>query len=53
VLAFRRGPVGCFVNLGPAPVPLPAGASVLLSSQPLAGHELPADTAAWVALGPG
>ncbi|MER8184170.1 glycoside hydrolase family 13 protein [Kitasatospora sp. NPDC094015] len=49
VLAFRRaGGFGCVVNLGADPVPLPAGAAVLLASGPVTGGLLPADTAAWL-----
>jgi alpha-glucosidase len=51
VLAFRRGDVACFVNLSGGAISLPSGCAVLLSSQPLAGHSLPSDTAAWVSLG--
>ena len=51
VLAFTREPgFGCWVNLGTDPVPLPAG-RVLVASGPLADGALPADTAAWLALG--
>jgi alpha-glucosidase len=55
VLAFERGgragrtrPVRCLVNLSAAPVDLPAGAAVLLSSGPLDEGRLPADTAVWL-----
>lgn len=61
MLAFARtapGPGGgtlvCAVNLGPAAVPLPRGADVVLASSPLdpapapdAGPDLPPDTAVW------
>ncbi len=51
-LAFTREPgFGCWVNLGPEPLPLPAGAAVLVASGPLAGGALPTDTAAWLQLG--
>jgi alpha-glucosidase len=49
VLAFRRGPVVCIVNLSPGPVQLPAG-TVLITSGPLDDGRLPADSAAWVEL---
>jgi alpha-glucosidase len=40
--------VRCLVNLSAAPVDLPAGAAVLLSSVPLDEGRLPADTAVWL-----
>jgi alpha-glucosidase len=50
-LAFRRDPgFGCWVNFGAEPLPLPAGATVLLASGDLADGMLPTDTAAWLAL---
>ncbi len=55
VLAFTRsdpsrvgGDLSCVANLSPAPVALPADASVLLASGPLDGGLLPPDTAAWL-----
>ncbi|HEY0218075.1 MAG TPA: glycoside hydrolase family 13 protein [Cellulomonas sp.] len=53
VLAFARGDVLCVVNLGTAPVDLPAHAGVLLTSAddpaaPLSGDRLPPSTAAWL-----
>jgi alpha-glucosidase len=49
VLAFHRGPqFACVVNLSARPVPLPAHDAVLLTSGPLAGPDLPTDTAAWL-----
>ncbi|GAB2577850.1 alpha-glucosidase [Paractinoplanes abujensis] len=49
VLAFRRGPgFVCVANLGDAPAPLPAGASVMLASGPIDAGTLPADTTAWL-----
>jgi len=48
VLAFARGDVICVVNLGTEPSPLPAHSDVLLTSGPLSGGRLPADTAAWL-----
>ncbi|KAG4073365.1 hypothetical protein HA402_008521 [Bradysia odoriphaga] len=46
-VAFRRGDVHVLTNLGAEPLPLPAGAAVVLSSQPFAGTDLPADTTVW------
>ena len=49
-LAFDRGDrLRCLVNFGADPLPLPEGCEVLLTSGPLTGGMLPADTAAWVA----
>ena len=50
VVAFRRpGGFGCVVNTGTAPVPLPAGQEVVLSSVPLDGADLlPPDAAVWL-----
>jgi len=48
VLAFARGDVICVVNLGCDSAPLPAHSDVLLTSGPLSGGRLPADTAAWL-----
>ncbi len=53
VLAFARGDVLCVVNLGTAPVDLPAHAGVLLTSAddpaaPLPDDRLPPSTAAWL-----
>jgi alpha-glucosidase len=49
VLSFSRGTdFACLVNLGPAPITLPDHDHVLLSSSPLKGGRLPADTAAWL-----
>jgi alpha-glucosidase len=61
VLAFDRLPAGagagesagglrCVANLSPVPVPLPADATVLLSSGPLDGGLLPPDSTAWLSL---
>ncbi|TDD98282.1 glycoside hydrolase family 13 protein [Jiangella asiatica] len=52
VVAFQRGTgFACVVNLGAAPVALPAHREVLLASGPLdADGHLPTDTAAWLAL---
>lgn len=50
VVAFTRGArFACVVNLGTAPVPLPAGATVLLASGPVDG-EIGPDTAVWLDL---
>jgi alpha-glucosidase len=50
VLAFTRGArFACVVNLGKAPVPLPAAATVLLASGPVDGGVGP-DTAVWLDL---
>jgi alpha-glucosidase len=50
VLAFARGTgFACVVNLGTAPVPLPDGATVLLTSGPADGVVGP-DTAVWLDL---
>ncbi len=49
VLSFTRwSGFGCLVNLGSGPVPLPAGATVMLTSGPLQGSLLPVDCAAWL-----
>ena len=48
VVAFRNGDVTVVANLGQASVPLPEGA-VIVSSEPLAGGELPSDTTVWLA----
>jgi alpha-glucosidase len=60
VLAFDRpagggsgagaGGLRCVANLSAVPVPLPAGAAVLLSSGPLDGGLLPPDSTAWLSL---
>jgi alpha-glucosidase len=49
VLIFARGDrFVCLVNFGPEPVELPAGASVLISSNELEGGLLPQDTTVWL-----
>jgi alpha-glucosidase len=54
VLAFRRADgFGCTVNLGAAPVALPAHRELLLPSGPLADGQLPPDTAVWLLLATG
>lgn len=51
-LAFTREPgFGCWVNFGPAALPLPEGAEMILASGDLSNGELPADTAAWLRFG--
>ncbi len=47
VLAFRRGGLTVVLNAGTSPVELPEG-EVVISSGPLDGGLLPADTAAWL-----
>lgn len=47
VLAFRNGHVTVIANAGTEPVALPA-ATILVSSEPLDGAQLPADTAVWL-----
>jgi alpha-glucosidase len=37
----------CVTNFGPGPVPLPNG-SLILTSAPVEGDQLPADTTAWL-----
>jgi alpha-glucosidase len=47
-LAYRRGPnLVVALNAGQAPVELPAG-EILLSSSPIEGDKLPANTAVWL-----
>ena len=49
VLAFARGPrFACVVNFGPAPIELPRGADVLISSSELEGGALAHDTTVWL-----
>ena len=49
VLAFARGDsFVCVTNLSPAPIELPAEASVLLVSADLVGGLLPSDATAWL-----
>ena len=48
VLHFARpGGWRCVTNFGPGPVPLPHG-TVILTSVPVEGSQLPADTTAWL-----
>ncbi|KIP93668.1 alpha-amylase [Microbacterium sp. MEJ108Y] len=46
-VAFRRGDVHVLANLGTEPIPLPAGAFVILQSQLFDGGAVPVDTAVW------
>ncbi|KJL48494.1 Oligo-1,6-glucosidase [Microbacterium hydrocarbonoxydans] len=46
-VAFRRGDVHVIANLGTKPLALPAGATVVLKSQPFGGADLPVDTTVW------
>ena len=49
VVAFARGDrFACFVNFGPEPAQLPAGADVLIASDELEGGALPQDTTVWL-----
>ena len=48
VLAFRRGAIGCVVNLGTEPVDIGRYGTPLLTSEPGTGTLLPPDTAAWL-----
>ncbi|MBS9533430.1 glycoside hydrolase family 13 protein [Mycobacterium sp. M1] len=48
VLTFQRDGLVCTVNTGAQPVELPAG-KLLLASGPINGHQLPPNTAAWLA----
>jgi alpha-glucosidase len=49
VLAFTRGErFACLVNLGGETVALPEAATVLMSSVPLEGGQLPRDATAWL-----
>lgn len=51
VVAFDNGPVRVMTNVLGAPVELPEGYEVLLSSVPLHGHVLPTDTTVWLTRG--
>jgi alpha-glucosidase len=49
LVIFARGErFICLVNFGPEPVELPAGSSVLISSNELEGGSLPQDTTVWL-----
>jgi len=51
VIAFRRGDrFACLVNFSASPLALPAGATVLLASNPPVDGWLPSDTTAWLDL---
>ncbi|MEU8465336.1 glycoside hydrolase family 13 protein [Streptomyces sp. NPDC029003] len=53
VLAFRRGDaLLCVVNFSGRPVPLPAGHTVLISSEPSGGDTLAAHAAVWLTPSP-
>ena len=48
MLAFRNGDLSVLTNFGAAPVPLPAGATVLQSSAPLdPDGQVPTDVTVW------
>ncbi|WP_338836688.1 glycoside hydrolase family 13 protein [Gordonia polyisoprenivorans] len=47
-VAFRRGPLECWVNTGTRALSLPSCAAVLLSSAGLVDGKLPGDAAAWL-----
>jgi alpha-glucosidase len=47
VLAFSRGDLFVLTNFGASPVELPAGARVLLSSEPLTDGLVPTDVTVW------
>jgi alpha-glucosidase len=47
VLAFRVADVLVVTNFGAAPTPLPTGARVLLSSEPLVDGQVPEDVTVW------
>jgi alpha-glucosidase len=49
-VAFRNGSVLVLANLGPAPVPLPPGAEVLLESGTVANGQIPTDVTVWARL---
>jgi alpha-glucosidase len=48
-LMFSRQPgFACVVNFGRDPIPLPPGGTVILSSGPLEGEQVPTDVAVWL-----
>jgi alpha-glucosidase len=50
IVAFSRpGNFACYINFG-APIEIPTGTKVLISSGPLAGNSIPTDTAVWLRL---
>ncbi|WP_239126407.1 glycoside hydrolase family 13 protein [Asanoa siamensis] len=50
VLSFTNGDLLVLTNFGPVPAELPAGAEILLSSEPVAGREVPTDVTVWARL---
>ncbi len=50
VVAFQSGNLLVLTNFGPNPAELPAGAEVLLASEPVAGREVPTDVTVWARL---
>lgn len=48
VLAFRRGPIECWVNTGSSETPLPCGRVMLCSMPGYTNGVLPADTTVWL-----
>ncbi|MDQ4215009.1 glycoside hydrolase family 13 protein [Microbacterium capsulatum] len=50
-VAFRRGDLHVAANLGATPIALPAGAAIVVHSEPFAGTALPPNTAAWYTVG--
>ncbi|SNT65192.1 alpha-glucosidase [Asanoa hainanensis] len=50
VVAFQNGDLLVLTNFGPNPAELPAGAEVLLASEPVAGREVPTDVTVWARL---
>ncbi|MFE9205002.1 glycoside hydrolase family 13 protein [Micromonospora sp. NPDC007230] len=47
VLTFTNAGLAVLTNFGPAPVPLPAGAEVLVASAPLEDNAVPTDVTVW------
>ncbi|PTA45864.1 alpha-amylase family glycosyl hydrolase [Micromonospora sp. RP3T] len=50
VLTFANGDLTVLTNFGPAPAPLPDGATVLASSAPLTDATVPTDVTVWLAV---
>lgn len=48
VVAFRNGDITVIANVGTAPVPLPAGTTVVLASSPLEAGAIGSDTTVWL-----
>ena len=46
-VTFSNGEILVMANPGPDPVPLPDGARVLLSSEPVDGRTVPVDVTVW------